>query len=117
VGHGIKIAAGNECSPLVKLKGDILRLKAFNVAVQQDFEQAAALLEESDGIPTNQQGLIRQRLITAKQMLIQGIEAMCSDGVFCVLQDSSETLPLSLEHASNGISNIFPMCDVGDKLP
>ncbi|KAI5808785.1 peptidase family C50-domain-containing protein [Peziza echinospora] len=82
-----------ECSSLLKMRGNILRLKAYNLAIQNQCEQAEALLLEAGKLPSGHHELIYQRLSGAKHLLIEGLALLASDPVFCVLQDSTISLP------------------------
>jgi len=82
-----------ECSSLLKMRGNILRLKAYNLAMQSQVEQADLLLEEAGKLPSGQFEIIFQRLAAAKQLLLEGLKLLASDPVFCVLQDSTISLP------------------------
>lgn len=82
-----------ECSSLLKMKGNILRLKAYNLAMQSQVDQADLLLEEAGKLPSGQFEIIFQRLAGAKHLLLEGLTLLASDPVFCVLQDSTISLP------------------------
>lgn len=82
-----------ECSSLLKLRGNILRLKAYNLAMQSQVEKADSLLQEAGKLPSGQHEIIYQRLAAAKHLLLEGLNLLASDPVFCVLQDSTISLP------------------------
>lgn len=82
-----------ECPSLLKMKGNILRLKAYNLAMQNQVEQADLLLQEAGKLPSGQHEIIYQRLASAKHLLLEGLALLSSDPVFCVLQDSTISFP------------------------
>ncbi|RPB27727.1 hypothetical protein L211DRAFT_834580 [Terfezia boudieri ATCC MYA-4762] len=82
-----------ECSSLLKMRGNILRLKAYNLAMQSQVDQADLLLEEAGKLPSGQFEIIFQRLAAAKHLLLEALKLLASDPVFCVLQDSTISLP------------------------
>ncbi|KAL7269465.1 separin protein [Rhizina undulata] len=82
-----------ECSALLKLKGNVLRMKSYNQTIQENFEQAAELLKQAAMLPAGQQEYISQGLAEAKQLLHEALEAIASDPVFSVLQDSTLSVP------------------------
>lgn len=82
-----------ECPSLLKMKGNILRLKAYNLAMQNQVEQADLLLREAGKLPSGQNEIIYQRLVSAKHLLLEGLALLPLDPVFCVLQDSTISLP------------------------
>jgi len=82
-----------ECSSLLKMRGNILRLKAYNLAMQSQVDQADLLLEEAGKLPSGQFELIFQKLAAARHLLLEGLALLASDPVFCVLQDSTISLP------------------------
>ncbi|KAF8471804.1 peptidase family C50-domain-containing protein [Kalaharituber pfeilii] len=82
-----------ECSSLLRMRGNILRLKAYNLAMQSQCEQADLLLQEAGKLPSGKHEIIYQRLAQARHLLLEGLELLSSDPVYCVLQDSTISLP------------------------
>ncbi|KAI9675787.1 MAG: hypothetical protein M1829_003212 [Trizodia sp. TS-e1964] len=78
---------------LARLKGDLLRHKAQWMVLKKDWEAALGHFAEAEKLPKSQQGLIWQNLGLAKQLLYQGLDQMSADAVYCVLQDSTISLP------------------------
>ncbi|KAI9875970.1 MAG: hypothetical protein M1830_007652, partial [Pleopsidium flavum] len=86
-------SSASECSTLLRVKGDILRQHACAMILRQKLEDATSILMVADGFPKSQQGLIQQRLGTAKQLLLHGLKSMSADAVFCILPESSISFP------------------------
>ena len=82
-----------ECKSLHRMRGNILRMKAYNLAMQSQCDQADLLLREAAELPLGQHEVIYQRLAAAKHLLLEGLTLLSSDPVFCVLQDSTISLP------------------------
>ncbi len=86
-------SSANECSALLRVRGDILRQHACAMIFRQKLEDATAMLVEAEELPKSLQGLIQQRLGTAKQLLLHGLKIMSADAVFCVLPESTISFP------------------------
>src|SRR5947199_6880961 len=52
----------NECRSLLRLKGDVLRLKAINLSNQRKCEDADELLEQAAGLPRGPREAVAQGL-------------------------------------------------------
>ncbi|KAH0538675.1 hypothetical protein FGG08_004750 [Glutinoglossum americanum] len=83
----------SECSQLLRLKGNLIRQKACAMMLQSKCELAASLLSDARSLPTSHHGIVQQRLSDAKYLLLQAIDEMSADAVFCVLQDSTISFP------------------------
>ncbi len=83
----------DECPQLLRLKREVLRQKALAMILQQKVDLAASLLLEAEPMPDTYQGLVQQRLIIAKQLLTLATEGLAADAVFCVLLESTISLP------------------------
>ncbi|PWW75361.1 hypothetical protein C7212DRAFT_358438 [Tuber magnatum] len=86
-------AVAAECSVLLKQKGNILRLKAHNLTMQRQCEQAEILLREASGLPVGQQETVVHGLTEAKHLLQEALSLVGSDPVFSVLHESTISLP------------------------
>jgi separase len=82
-----------ECSTLQKMKGTVLRQHALSRLIENDIEKVGVLLQQAQNLPLTGHGLVEQRLAVARQLLAQGLQAMSADAVYCVLQDSTISLP------------------------
>ncbi|KAI9817865.1 MAG: hypothetical protein M1827_000984 [Pycnora praestabilis] len=91
----------SECPQLLRLKGDILRRKACVMIKQHRVDMASSLLLEVECLSSGHQGIVQQRLGTARKLLSQGIEGMSADAVFCVLPESTISFPSIASAAKN----------------
>ena len=82
-----------ECSSLQKMRGHILRSKAYNLAVQSQCSLAEALLKEASSLPCGHHEFIHQRLAAAKHLLLESLSLLASDSAFSCLQDSTISIP------------------------
>lgn len=82
-----------ECSVLLKQKGNILRLKAHNLTMQRQCEQAEVLLQEASKLPAGHQEAVIHGLTEAKHLLQEALSLVGSDPVFSVLHESTISLP------------------------
>ncbi|KAG0138703.1 peptidase family C50-domain-containing protein [Tuber indicum] len=82
-----------ECSVLLKQKGNILRLKAHNLTMQRQCEQAEVLLQEASKLPVGHQETVIHGLTEAKHLLQEALSLVGSDPVFSVLHESTISLP------------------------
>ncbi|CUS09257.1 unnamed protein product [Tuber aestivum] len=82
-----------ECSVLLKQKGNILRLKAHNLTMQRQCEQAEFLLREASKLPVGHQEMVIHGLTEAKHLLQEALSLVGSDPVFSVLHESTISLP------------------------
>lgn len=86
--NAASIVAG-ECSTLLKQKGNVLRLKAHNLSMQRQCDQAEALLKEAAKLPIGYQEAVVHGLTEARHLFLEALILISSDPVFSVLQDSS----------------------------
>jgi separase len=84
---------GSECFQLLRLKANLARQKASTMMLQNKCEIAASLLSDARALPAGRHDVIQQRLSDAKYLLLQAIDEMSADAVFCVLQDSTISFP------------------------
>lgn len=89
----IASAVTAECSVLLKQKGNILRLKAHNLTMQRQCEQAEILLQEASKLPVGHQEAVIHGLTEAKHLLQEALSLVGSDPVFSVLHESTISLP------------------------
>lgn len=82
-----------ECSVLLKQRGNILRLKAHNLTMQRQCEQAEVLLQEASKLPVGHQEAVTHGLTEAKHLLQEALSLVGSDPVFSVLHESTISLP------------------------
>ncbi len=82
-----------QCSPLLRLRGDVLRQKAYSMLLQHKLGDAASLLAEAEELPKTHDGHMQQRLRGAKQLLLRALNDMSADPVFCVLPESTISFP------------------------
>jgi separase len=61
--------------------------------LQSKSELAASLLSDARSLPTGHHDIVQQRLSDAKFLLLQAIDEMSADAVFCILQDSTISFP------------------------
>ncbi|KZF25059.1 hypothetical protein L228DRAFT_280329 [Xylona heveae TC161] len=80
-------------SILQRLKGDVLRRKALTMLAHDRIEMAEELLLEAANLPKDLQGIARHNIAKAKQLAKKGLEQMLADPVFCVLPDSTISVP------------------------
>lgn len=85
--------AGAECSELLGLRGDVFRLRAAIKLLQHKTDKASDLLSQAETCPMSKQSMVQQRIAVSKQLLLQSLEAMAADAVFCVLEDSTISFP------------------------
>ncbi len=85
--------ASAECSELGCLRGNVLRLRASAMFLQQNVDAAIASLLLAEKYPMDTQGHVLQRLGVSKQLLQQALESMSRDSVFCVISESTISLP------------------------
>ncbi|KAI9849621.1 MAG: hypothetical protein M1837_002746 [Sclerophora amabilis] len=88
-------ATSSQVYELLGLYGDVLRLKASAMMLKNRNELASSFLSEAGKCPYTQQGNILQRIGIAKQLVQYSLEQMSSDAVFCVLQDSTISIPFT----------------------
>ncbi|KAG0639234.1 peptidase family C50-domain-containing protein [Tuber brumale] len=86
-------AVAAECSVLLKQKGNLLRLKAHNLTMQRQCEQAEVLLQEASKLPVGHQETVIHGLTEAKHLLQEALSLVGSDPVFSVLHESTISLP------------------------
>ncbi|KAI9763190.1 MAG: hypothetical protein M1840_000856 [Geoglossum simile] len=86
-------ASGNECFHLLRLKANLARQIASTMMLQNNCEIAASLLSDARTFSTSRHDVIQQHLGDAKYLLLQAIDEMSADAVFCVLQDSTISFP------------------------
>ncbi|KAI9755585.1 MAG: hypothetical protein M4579_004233 [Chaenotheca gracillima] len=77
------------------IRGDLLRNKASSTLLRDQLELAESLLSEASNYVLGQTGNVLQLVGLAQHLVHQGLEEMSGDAVFCVLQDSSVSIPFS----------------------
>lgn len=82
-----------ECSELLCLRGNVLRLRAAVELLQRKPAVASSLLLEAESCPMDTQGIVLQRLGLSNQLLRQSLEEMSRDPVFCVVEESTISFP------------------------
>lgn len=85
--------ASSECSELLRIRGNILRLRAAVELLQRRPAVASSLLAQAESWPMDTQGVLGQRIGLSHQLLRQSLEDMSSDAVFCVMEESTISLP------------------------
>ncbi|KAJ6260918.1 Separin [Drechslerella dactyloides] len=85
--------AVNQCAGLVKLRDDVLRLKAVNLAIQQKWDLAQSLLEETASTSLGSRDLVSQKLAIARSSLLQALSAIEEDDEFHTLQETAIVIP------------------------
>ncbi|EPS43867.1 hypothetical protein H072_2091 [Dactylellina haptotyla CBS 200.50] len=85
--------SSTQCAGLVKLRGDVLRLKAVNLAIQQKWDLAQSLLKETADSSLGSRELVAQRLAVAKSSLLQAFAAIEEDDEFHTLQETAIVIP------------------------
>ncbi|KAF3901547.1 Separin [Orbilia brochopaga] len=83
----------NQCAGLVKLRDDVLRLKAVNLAIQQKWDLAQSLLEETASTSMGSRDLVSQKLAIARSSLLQALAAIEEDDEFHTLQETAIVIP------------------------
>ncbi|KAK6355302.1 hypothetical protein TWF696_004412 [Orbilia brochopaga] len=83
----------NQCAGLVKLRDDVLRLKAVNLAIQQKWDLAQTLLAETAGTSLGSRDLVSQKLAIARSSLLQALAAIEEDDEFHSLQETAIVIP------------------------
>ncbi|KAI9839125.1 MAG: hypothetical protein M1819_003118 [Sarea resinae] len=86
-------SVSGEYAQLLRIRGDLLRRKAFTMLSQQDIESATSLLAEAQDLPCGLEDVVQQRLCNARQLLQQALEDLVSDPVFCFLPESTISFP------------------------
>ncbi|KAK6351581.1 hypothetical protein TWF718_004738 [Orbilia javanica] len=83
----------NQCAGLTRLRDDVLRLKAVNLAIQQKWDLAQALLSETANSSLGSRELVTQRLAVARSSLLQALAAIEEDDEFHTLQETAIVIP------------------------
>ncbi|KAK6503529.1 hypothetical protein TWF481_008543 [Arthrobotrys musiformis] len=83
----------NQCAGLTKLRDDVLRLKAVNLAIQQKWDLAQELLSETANSSLGSRELVTQRLAVARSSLLQALAAIEEDDEFHTLQETAIVIP------------------------
>ncbi|KAF3285445.1 hypothetical protein TWF970_010500 [Orbilia oligospora] len=86
-------ATVNQCAGLTRLRDDVLRLKAVNLAIQQKWDLAQALLSETANSSLGSRELVTQRLAVARSSLLQALAAIDEDDEFHTLQETAIVIP------------------------
>ncbi|KAK6361177.1 hypothetical protein TWF730_004921 [Orbilia blumenaviensis] len=86
-------AAVNQCAGLTRLRDDVLRLKAVNLAIQQKWDLAQALLKETANSSLGSREIVTQRLAVARSSLLQALAAIEEDDEFHTLQETAIVIP------------------------
>ncbi|KAK6536993.1 hypothetical protein TWF281_001197 [Arthrobotrys megalospora] len=84
---------GNQCAGLARLRDDVLRLKAVNLAIQQKWDLAQELLKETANSSLGSRELVTQRLAVARSSLLQALAAIEEDDEFHTLQETAIVIP------------------------
>ncbi|KAI9786076.1 MAG: hypothetical protein M1816_008104 [Peltula sp. TS41687] len=103
--------ASDECTELLGLRGDVFRLRATIKLLQRKPEMASNLLAQAAMHPMNKQNMVVQRIASSKQLLLQSLDGMAADAVFCVLEDSTISFPSivnSIKRTQNTGINLSP---------
>ncbi|KAF3910152.1 Separin [Arthrobotrys entomopaga] len=96
VSKGQQVAAAsstNQCAGLDKLRGDVLRLKAINLAIQQKWDLAQSLLNETANSSLGSREVVAQRLAVTRSSLLQALAAIEEDDEFHTLQETAIVIP------------------------
>ncbi|KAF3903760.1 Separin [Dactylellina cionopaga] len=88
-----KAPSTNQCAGLVKLRDDVLRLKAVNLAIQQKWDLAQSLLKETANSSLGSRELVAQRLAVARSSLLQALSAIEEDDEFHTLHETAIVIP------------------------
>lgn len=83
----------NQCAGLARLRDDVLRLKAVNLAIQQKWDLAQAILSETANSSLGSRELVTQRLAVARSSLLQALAAIEEDDEFHTLQETAIVIP------------------------
>lgn len=103
--------ASAECSELLSLRGDVFRLRAAIKLLQRKSDMTSSLLSQAATCPMSKQNTVVQCIALSKQLLLQSLEAMAADAVFCVLEDSTISFPSivnSVKRSQNTGINLSP---------
>ena len=82
-----------ECSELLGIRGEVLRLRAAMEVLQRKHATASSLLAQAETCPMGTQAVIKHRIALADQLLRQSLDEMSSDAVFCVVEESTISFP------------------------
>lgn len=85
--------AHSEFFALDRIKGNILRLKADNMALQGNFDEAEELLKDASEFSLGQNDAIAQKLVYARRLYFFAIALLGDDPALSALQDSTLSLP------------------------
>lgn len=87
--------AGDVCSILPRLKATILRNQASIAASMDNFDLAASLLSEAGTVLDirHEDQIVLNKIAAGKLRLRQAVDVMAADPVFCVLPESTTSLP------------------------
>ena len=80
-----------QCATLLKLREDVLRLKAVNLAIQKKWDMAQTILKETSGSTTSYRDLVSQKLAVAHSSLLQALSALDDDPEFHMLNETGES--------------------------
>ncbi|KAF3937250.1 Separin [Dactylella cylindrospora] len=82
-----------KCATLAKLRDDVLRLKAINLAIQQKWDLAQTLLKETAISSLGSRELVTQKLAVARSALLEALAAIDEDDEFHILQETPIAIP------------------------
>ena len=105
-----------ESLTLQGLRSDVLRLQSARYLTSQDFDKASCLLNNARGLSLSTTRQISFRIKEVEQMLADAVRNITTHAVYCVLSESTLSLP-SIQQSRSVSENISHVSSSAPKYP